>query len=1046
MLQARGQEFAFLPVAGSPKRVTNLFQDSRGRLWLGGPQLACFDGTRIFFLRDYGFPSAETYDITEDLSGAIWIAAQTGVYRFANGKVEQTAKGVAVSVIAAGPDTAIAAVGPLGHGLPDDASLIRMRRQGNAWKSETIMALDSPGPLTLDHSGVLIYPSIHTGWYELPLEDVVRWRSPQPLAAKHHPVAGNPLAGPIRILRDRYGCIWVGTDGGATYNCGDDIWRQAPYGAAWVGINLSEGPDGSMVLVGYNALAVGRPGAFRIARLDNGLPVLLSAIRARDGTIWLGSTEGLYRFAAPFRLEFWTPREGVNSAWCVQRSGKNIYAGLDRNVAVLSQDRHHWQMLASFGTERVVNLLPMSDGSMAVALNPGGEAELRLDGKILAHTRAPFQGDYGLRLAKTPDREIWVGGVSLGRLRRSGKGLSFENHRLDTQPAGNVLDVQYEEHTHKLWACYNGGLVERNEDGGWREITTKDGLLVNGCWSLAALPNGDVWYGYFNTPAFALVHPRTGGGYAIRQYRAGGDVVDPESLTFDLDLRDWLWRGGNHGMSVSDPADAEAARWIHFDRSDGLPADAVNTGSFFADADGSLWWGADNNIVHYTPPADLLNPRFAPHLFVSAFSWNNSLPRLADAVASLPHGSNIVAYVGSLQFDRRSALRLRYRLLPGQSTWRETRSLDLPLGSLSSGTHTLEVQGRVFTGPWSGTVSRSFTVLPPVWLGWPFLSAYFMTAGALAAGGYLLRRRQQAEEAAILPDLAAWRMGALLPEVHELTGTLLDARFEIGDLLARGGFANVFSGYDRGQQRRCAVKVFRNEIKDKAWIQRRFEQEVAALKRIQHPNVVSIYAHGAVPSGAPYLVMEFVEGRNLREALEAGPLPPRRTARLLRQLASALDSIHAQGICHRDVKPENVILRNEGSPEEESVLIDFSIAIVKDANETLHGLSRAAGSFDYMAPEQAIGYAEPSSDIYSLAKLVIEVLTGRRLKDLLPDAALDLPERVRDLLKGLGAHLSAESIHMLATALEFDPAKRPRAAGSFSRPLVQDLETDSRGL
>ena len=83
--------------------------------------------------------------------------------------------------------------------------------------------------------------------------------------------------------------------------------------------------------------------------------------------------------------------------------------------------------------------------------------------------------------------------------------------------------------------------------------------------------------------------------------------------------------------------------------------------------------------------------------------------------------------------------------------------------------------------------------------------------------------------------------------------------------------------------------------------------------------------------------MEFVEGRNLREVLESGPLPPRRIARLLRQLASALDAIHAAGICHRDVKPENIIIRREDSPEEEAVLIDFSIAIVKDANETLYG-------------------------------------------------------------------------------------------------------------
>jgi len=267
----------------------------------------------------------------------------------------------------------------------------------------------------------------------------------------------------------------------------------------------------------------------------------------------------------------------------------------------------------------------------------------------------------------------------------------------------------------------------------------------------------------------------------------------------------------------------------------------------------------------------------------------------------------------------------------------------------------------------------------------------------------------------------------------------LDSRFEVGELLARGGFANVLKAYDRDQQTRCAVKVFRGEVKDKAWIQRRFEQEVAALGRIRHPHVVSIYAHGRAPSGAPYLVMEFIEGRNLREVLESGALSAGRAARLLRQLAAALDAIHAQDIWHRDVKPENVIVRHEGSAQEEAMLIDFSIAIVKDANETLYGLSRAAGSFDYMAPEQAIGYADSSSDIYSLAKVAIEMLAGQRLTYLLPDASLDLPNCVRELLQGLDVKLSGDAIDMLATALEFDPARRPRVAGSFIGPILQDL-------
>jgi len=130
---ALGQQYPFLPVPGSPKSVKTLFQDSQGRLWLGGDQVSCFDGERFFFLRDYGLPLAATYSITEDPGGAIWIATETGVYRFAQGRVQAIAPGFAVSVIAAAPDMAVAAVGPAGRGFPSNASLVRMWRAAGGW-------------------------------------------------------------------------------------------------------------------------------------------------------------------------------------------------------------------------------------------------------------------------------------------------------------------------------------------------------------------------------------------------------------------------------------------------------------------------------------------------------------------------------------------------------------------------------------------------------------------------------------------------------------------------------------------------------------------------------------------------------------------------------------------------------------------------------------------------------------------------------------------------------------------------------------------------
>jgi serine/threonine protein kinase len=186
--------------------------------------------------------------------------------------------------------------------------------------------------------------------------------------------------------------------------------------------------------------------------------------------------------------------------------------------------------------------------------------------------------------------------------------------------------------------------------------------------------------------------------------------------------------------------------------------------------------------------------------------------------------------------------------------------------------------------------------------------------------------------------------------------------------------------------------------------------------------------------------MEFIDGNTLREALEGGGLPRYQAASFLRQMASALAEIHAHGIFHRDLKPDNLMIRSDACPGQEIVLIDFSIAIVKDADEMLHGISRAAGTMYYMAPEQAIGYADTSTDLHSLAKIVIEMLTGKRLSELLPDAAMDLPARVRELFREESFGLSVPAIELIGAALEFDPSRRPHDAHDFATVITRDWE------
>jgi tRNA A-37 threonylcarbamoyl transferase component Bud32/ligand-binding sensor domain-containing protein len=1019
--------------------VRLLFQDSVGRLWTYGQEIACFDGVRFFYLRDYGLPPGDTVDVSEDPSGAIWIASERGVFRFADGHVDQIASGVATDVIPVSADLILAAIGPLGRGAPQEAHLLRIRRVAGRWIPEDVRDLHSPGRLTLDHAGNLLYPILSQGFDEVKVRDVATWKPGSPIAVQHHTFGRFPGNGPIKVLRGRTGCVWLGASGGDSYNCGQGF-IAAPDPTANLSAWMHESADGTMVLSGNDIIAVGRPGAWQVARRANGLPGIQDALLARDGTVWLATNSGLYRFPSPFRIEYWTIRDGVTEPpWSFARIGGRIFAGLDRHIVSLNTGRARWESIASYPLGGpIASLLTTERDTLLAAFQGASVAELTADGHLLARAAPEVPPCCAMRLVRGEPGDYWVGGSYLGKLTRAGNLLHLDQHAL-TQPPGNVLGLKYQSQSHKLWACYNGGLLSRTQNGAWHNFTTRNGLAVNPCWSLALLPEGDLWYAYFGLRAFARLRLDATGHTDIRQFGPDDGTEEPGDDVLETDSQGRLWRSAERGIYVADPRQAENHEWLRLDQSDGFPANDMNSGSVFVDTDGSLWWGADNDLAHYTPPPDLVAPANPPEIFVSAFSWQGGEPRLAITSGTLPRGAAIVAHIGSLQFERRNGLRLRYRVLPDRPSWRETASLDLPLGALGMGAHTLEVQARLMGGPFSGTVTWPLLIPKPFLLTWPMLTAYAFAFPLMAAAILLLYRRRRAEEAQLLPDLASWRVEAMLPDVRDLNGTLLDGRFRVGKLLARGGFATVMEGYDRVQEQPCAIKIFRSEVKDQAWLDRRFRQEVTALERVRHPNVVTIYAHGQTDAGTPYVVMEYIAGRSLREVLEGGAIASARVACFLRQLGGALDAIHSHGICHRDLKPENIIVRGESTPVEQAILIDFSIAIVKDADETLHGLSRAAGTFDYMSPEQAIGYAESSSDIYSLAKIVIEMLTGRRLKELLPDAALDLPDRATQLLRELNTGLSADSIATLASALAFDPVHRPSVAGEFADTIARDL-------
>jgi len=1026
------QQYPFLPVAHSPRNIERIIEDRQGRLWVGThDDVECFDGTRFFSLREYGFPPVFAYGLAEDSEGGIVIGSLDGVHRFVHGRLEHILAGVAIEEVASVAPGVLLAIAQ-GGGDP----VYRLRQSHGRWQAERLTGWKAASSMTRDRDGTIL-TACPGGWCEVPARMIENWSLDRPGAPVFHPSELDFE----RVLRDRFGCLWFRSQEAGAYQCPGDV-KPTALPASIAGRNVwageTEAEDGSVLFASVGSVAVGRPGAFRVVVPADGLPPesVSCALRSRDGTIWVGTLGGLYRFPYPFRLTYWKSRHGL--VWSFAKSRGGMFAGTSAGVARLGKDGE-WNVLPGsreFGS--ISSLLPDADGSIYAAVSREAVIQLGPDGNLAART-PPDQGGKADALARAADGSIWLAGTGIFRVVRKGRELSLMPR---DPPGGSPLDAFLaSDPAGGLWGCFAGTLI-RQVDGIWRTVS-REGLPRGICRSLAFPGNGDVWAGYIH--GFALIHPGARGAAAVHGFQDGGEVGNATSYSLGADTRGWLWRGSGDGTYVADPAQAQAGVWLHLNGIDGLTDLDVDHGSFFSDPDGSVWWAAATSIVHFLPPSDLVHPAAPPRIFVSAFSVDGGPPRLAETLNAFPNRRKLAAHLGSLQFQGRNALRIRYRLLPTQKVWRESSALEVDLGNPWWGTYTLEIQSRFSMGPWSPTLSRRLLILRPWWFSWTAILAFAGIGFGGAAGGLHWRRRHRARLNTPLPDLTGWRLAALSPE-SQLIGTTLDRRFKVLGLVARGGFATVLKGSDLQQAGRpCAIKIFRRGVVDEQWLTHRFRQEVSALEQILDPSVVSIYGHGVTRAGALYLVMEFIEGGTLRDLLEVGPLPPARAASLLRQVTGALERIHAHGIYHRDVKPENLMLRR-GAPEgKELVLIDFSIAIVQQPDQTIHGLSRAAGTIYYMAPEQAVGFATAASDVYSLAKVVLEMLTGQRLSKLLPHASMDLPERVRDLVRSLPLALSEESVELLGMALEFDPERRPQTASRFALPIARDLAAAACG-
>jgi serine/threonine-protein kinase len=268
-----------------------------------------------------------------------------------------------------------------------------------------------------------------------------------------------------------------------------------------------------------------------------------------------------------------------------------------------------------------------------------------------------------------------------------------------------------------------------------------------------------------------------------------------------------------------------------------------------------------------------------------------------------------------------------------------------------------------------------------------------------------------------------------------LVGRVLDGRYAVERRLARGGMATVYRALDRRLDRVVAVKVMHPALADDEEFVARFIREARAAARLSHPNVVAVYDQGA-DDGVVFLVMEYVSGRTLRAVLrEHGRLTAGQALRILQPVLAALAAAHAAGIVHRDVKPENVLIAEDGTVK----VADFGLARAVQSTTLTSTAGLLIGTAAYLAPEQVEhGAADRRSDVYAAGIVLYELLTGvppfradnplsvayRHIHDDVPPPSRAVPD------------VPAAVDRLVRRATSRDPARRPGDAGLFLRDVI----------
>jgi serine/threonine protein kinase len=280
---------------------------------------------------------------------------------------------------------------------------------------------------------------------------------------------------------------------------------------------------------------------------------------------------------------------------------------------------------------------------------------------------------------------------------------------------------------------------------------------------------------------------------------------------------------------------------------------------------------------------------------------------------------------------------------------------------------------------------------------------------------------------------------------------ILNGSFQILQKIGSGGMGAVYKALQPQMNRMVGVKILHPKLANRKDLVSRFRREARAMSQLTHPNTTKVFLYGELEDGSLYIIMEFLEGKNLNQTVRAdGPFPVARALPVLIQVCGALAEAHDAGIIHRDLKPENIFLVQSGGLRDYAKVLDFGLAKVgerqmRPGSVILTQEGMVFGTPEFMSPEQAQGKPlTPASDIYSLAVILYEVLTGK-----LPFDAKSAMDHIQLHVTGKPIPLNQRSEGktfppLLERVIDRALAKRPEdrfaTAAAFAAAMQQVLD------